>query len=119
MSDPTAKGTATHDPQRPAKLLEFMSTGWADKDRTLPAEGAAAPFRKARREALAARFPGEVLVIPSGGPKLRSNDTDYRFRPGSDFSWLAGSHEPNAVLVIDADGTATLDSTPGSVATLK
>ena len=116
MTDETpqekAENTASHDPKRPAKLLEFMSTGWADKDRTLPAEGTAAPFRRARREALAARFPGEVVVVPSGGPKVRANDTDFRFRPGTDFSWLAGSHEPDAVLVIDAEGTAVLYQAP-------
>lgn len=105
-------GTATHDPKRPAKLLEFMSTGWAEKDATLPAEGAAAPFRRSRREALAAQYPGERLVVPSGGLKVRSNDTDYPFRPSSDFAWLVGSMAPDAVLVIDADGTATLYQPP-------
>jgi Xaa-Pro aminopeptidase len=112
MSDQTPEGTASHDPKRPAKLLEFMSTGWAERDATLPAEGEAAPFRRTRREALAAHFPGEVLVIPSGGLKVRANDTDFRFRPGSDFWWLAGSREPDAVLVIDADGAATLFQAP-------
>jgi Xaa-Pro aminopeptidase len=105
-------GTASHDPKRPAKLLEFMSTGWAEKDATLPPEGAAAPFRRARRAALAAQYPGEVLVVPSGGLKVRANDTDYPYRPGSDFSWLVGSKEPDAVLVIDADGAATVYQAP-------
>jgi Xaa-Pro aminopeptidase len=105
-------GTASHDPKRPAKLLEFMSTGWAERDGTLPAEGVAAPFRAARRAALAARFPGEVVVVPSGGLKVRANDTDFRFRPGSDFSWLVGSPEPDAVLVVDAAGEATLYQAP-------
>ncbi|MGZ6825918.1 MAG: aminopeptidase P family protein [Mycobacteriales bacterium] len=106
------EGTASHDPKRPAKLLEFMSTGWAERDATLPAEGAAAPYRRARRERLAQAFPGEVLVVPSGGLKVRANDTDFRFRPGSDFSWLVGSPEPDAVLVVDADGEATLYQAP-------
>ena len=106
------EGTASHDPQRPSKLLEFMSTGWAERDGTQPAEGAAAPYRRVRRERFAAQFPGEVLVVPSGGPKVRANDTDFRFRPGSDFSWLAGSREPDAVLVLDADGRATLYQAP-------
>ncbi|MCU1595942.1 MAG: Xaa-Pro aminopeptidase [Frankiales bacterium] len=109
---PQEKPAASHDPKRPAKLLEFMSTGWADRSADLPAEGAAAPFRAERRRRLAEQFPGEVLVIPSGRLKVRSNDTDYPFRPGSDFAWLAGSFEPDAVLVIDADGTATLFQAP-------
>jgi Xaa-Pro aminopeptidase len=116
MTDETPQekpdGTASHDPKRPAKLLEFMSTGWAEKDATLPAEGPAAPFRAARRAALAAQYPGEVLVVPSGGLKVRANDTDYAYRPGSDFSWLVGSREPDAVLVIDAEGLATVYQAP-------
>ena len=109
---PQEKSAASHDPQKPTKLLEFMSTGWADRDATLPQQGAAAPYRLARRERLAAAFPGEVLVVPTGNLKVRSNDTDYPFRPGSDFSWLAGSHEPDAVLVLDADGSSTLYQAP-------
>ncbi|MCW2600598.1 MAG: Xaa-Pro aminopeptidase [Frankiales bacterium] len=112
MTDETTDGTASHDPKRPAKLLEFMSTGWAEKDRTLSAEGDAAPHRRTRRQRLAARFAGEVLVVPSGGLKVRANDTDFRFRPGSDFTWLAGSPEPDAVLVIEADGEALLYQAP-------
>ena len=112
MTDETTDGTASHDPKRPAKLLEFMSTGWAEKVSALPAEGEAAPYRRARRRRLAERFPGEVLVVASGGLKVRANDTDFRFRPGSDFSWLAGSHEPDAVLVIDAEGEAVLYQAP-------
>lgn len=108
----TEEKVAPHDPSKPAKLLEFMSTGWADRDATLPSEGSGAPFRKARREALTAAFPGEVLVVPSGGLKVRANDTDFRFRPGSDFSWLVGSHEPSSVLVIDAAGDAVLYQAP-------
>jgi Xaa-Pro aminopeptidase len=58
------------------------------------------------------RFPGEVVVVPSGGFKVRANDTDFRFRPGSDFSWLVGSQEPDAVLVVDAAGEAVLYQAP-------
>src|SRR5689334_6063028 len=92
----TPEQVASHDPKRPQKLLDFMLTGWADRDAGQHAEGQAAPYRRARRTRLAERFPGEVLVVPSGGLKVRANDTDFRFRPGSDFSWLAGSHQPNA-----------------------
>ena len=54
------------------------------------------------------QFPGEVLVVPSGNLKVRANDTDYRFRPSSDFTWLVGSHVPDSVLVVDPEGNATL-----------
>jgi Xaa-Pro aminopeptidase len=104
--------TASHDPKRPQKLLDFMLTGWAEEQRPTPVEGEAASYRRARRQRLVERFPGEVLVVPSGGFKVRANDTDFRFRPGSDFAWLVGSHQPDAVLVVDADGAAVLYQAP-------
>jgi Xaa-Pro aminopeptidase len=103
---------ATHDPKRPQKLLDFMLSGWAEPARVLPPEGGAAPYRRARRARLVERFAGEVVVVPSGGFKVRANDTDFRFRPGSDFSWLVGSQEPDAVLVVDAAGEAVLYQAP-------
>ncbi|HUR15556.1 MAG TPA: aminopeptidase P family protein [Mycobacteriales bacterium] len=103
---------ASHDPKRPQKLLDFMLSGWEQAQRPMPAEGEAAPYRRARRARLVERFPGEVVVVPSGGFKVRANDTDFRFRPGSDFSWLAGSQEPDAVLVVDAAGDAVLYQAP-------
>jgi Xaa-Pro aminopeptidase len=103
---------ASHDPKRPQKLLDFMLTGWQEKARVTPPEGEAAPYRRERRARLVERFPGEVLVVPSGGLKVRANDTDFRFRPGSDFSWLAGSQAPDAVLVVDASGEAVLYQAP-------
>ena len=115
MSDATAAdtpGTASHDPDRPAALLEFMTRGWADRSEELPAAHASAPYRAARRSALAARFPGERLVVPTGGYKTRSNDTEYRFRPATEFAHLVGSGEPDAVLVVERDGSAVLYQAP-------
>jgi len=109
---PATPGTASHDPERPARLLEFMSGGWAERDDPLPAQHPAAPARARRRRALAARFPGEWLVVPSGGYRTRANDTEYRFRPGTEFAYLVGSHEPDAVLVVDPDGEAVLYQAP-------
>ena len=58
---------------------------------------------------VSAAFPGERLVVPAGGLKVRSNDTDYVFRPHSAFAHLTGlggDREPDAVLVLEphADG---------------
>jgi Xaa-Pro aminopeptidase len=106
------EGAASHDPDRPAALLEFMSTGWADRADELPAAADGAAYRARRRATLTKRFPGEWLVIPTGGYKSRSNDTEFRFRPGSELSYLAGSHEPDAVLVIDDEGGAVLYQAP-------
>jgi Xaa-Pro aminopeptidase len=106
------EGTASHDPKRPSKLLEFMSTGWDDLPRPAAVPHPANDLRQDRRARLVQQFPGEVLVVPSGGFKVRANDTDFRFRPGSDFAWLVGSKEPDAVLVIDAGGAAVLYQAP-------
>ena len=38
--------------------------------------------------------------MPTGNYKVRANDTDYPFRAGSDFFYLTGCEEPDAVLVI-------------------
>jgi Xaa-Pro aminopeptidase len=110
--DPPAPGSASHDPDRPPALLEFMTTGWAEREQELPAPAPAAPYRARRRAALAARFPGERLVVPTGGYQTRANDTEYRFRPGTEFAHLAGSHEPDAVLVVEVDGSAVLYQAP-------
>lgn len=83
---------------------EFVAAGW---DRTSEAHVepyAAAAYTGARRQALSAQFPGERLVIPAGGLKVRSNDTDYRFRAHSAFVHLTGLHsdlEPDSVLVLE------------------
>ena len=105
-------GTASHDPDRPAALLEFMATGWAPRAQDLPEPHPSAPYRLRRRQALAERFPGERLVVPTGGYKTRANDTEYRFRPATEFAHLVGSHEPDAVLVVEADGSSVLYQAP-------
>ena len=95
----------SHRPNSTA-FRDFVASGW---DRTpLNAEAlAAAGFTPARREAVSAAFPGERLVVPAGGLKVRSNDTDYRFRAHSAFIHLTGleaDSEPDAVLVFEPEG---------------
>jgi Xaa-Pro aminopeptidase len=41
-----------------------------------------------------------VAIIPSAREATRSNDTNYRFRQDSDFFYLTGFEEPDAVAVI-------------------
>ena len=59
-----------------------------------------APNYAKRRAALSAAFPGETIVIPSGREMVRANDTNFPFRPGSDFVYLTGEHDPESVLVL-------------------
>lgn len=95
-----ADGQVSHDQGPSAAFRRFMSTGWAaDTGGRVPREEVA-PYTAKRRGLLGARFPGLALVVPTGGPQVRANDTDYPFRPGSDFFWLTGCHEPDAVLVM-------------------
>ncbi len=95
-----------YDSDVPPNLLEFMLKSWNPKGRKLPRVIAdSASFRK-RRERLSQRFPGEVLVIPSGHRKVRSNDTYYAYRPGTDFYYLTGAFEPDCVLVMLPRGSA-------------
>ena len=67
--------------QRPDsdQFREFMASGWAQPEHTTTPRAEVAEFAAARRARLSRLFPGERLVIPAGAPKVRSNDTDYRF----------------------------------------
>jgi Xaa-Pro aminopeptidase len=53
-----------------------------------------------RRTRFAAALDGAVAVIPAAHERLRSNDTEFEFRQNSDFYYLTGFNEPDAVLVI-------------------
>ena len=94
-----------HDSKTPQKLIDFMMTQWRPQPRRLPKPLKHAPAHARRRAALGVLFPGEALVIPTGHEVTRSNDTVYRFRPGSDFFWLTGNLEPDCVLVLKPDET--------------
>ncbi|MBV9438799.1 MAG: aminopeptidase P family protein [Candidatus Eremiobacteraeota bacterium] len=106
------RARARHDTAPPANLLRFMTTGWATPPTTKPARIDGAERFAARRALLAAAFPGETLVVPTGNEKVRANDTTYRFRPGTAFYYLTGNVEPDNVLVVRANGDATLYCEP-------
>jgi Xaa-Pro aminopeptidase len=113
MTQPTTEPrTESHDPAVPEAYAAFMRTGWGERELDLPRHPVAEHAAK-RRAQLAGRFPGERLVIPAGTYKVRSNDTDYRFRPETAHTWLTGNQTSDAVLVID-DGEAVLYARPRS-----
>ena len=74
-----------------------MSKGWAPSPLKGVTSAKVLPFCEARRAALSAEYPGIRLVIPAGSFKVRSNDTDYRFRPHSAFAYLTGISASDAV----------------------
>jgi Xaa-Pro aminopeptidase len=83
---------------------KFIVEDWAADPTHLPDQLPAAAWARRHRQRVSAQFPGERLVIPAGGLKVRSNDTDYRFRPHSAFAHLTGlgtDREPDAVLVLE------------------
>src|SRR6266851_10114378 len=44
--------------------------------------------------------PKSVAIIPAAREATRSNDTNYRYRQSSDFFYLTGFEEPEAIAVI-------------------
>jgi Xaa-Pro aminopeptidase len=46
------------------------------------------------------RAKGAAAVIPTAAHKIRNHDSEYRFRPDSDFWYVTGFAEPEAVLVL-------------------
>lgn len=57
-----------------------------------------------RRQALAKQLPkNSLILIPAAFESLRNGDTHYPFRQASDFYYLTGFNEPQAVLIITAE----------------
>ncbi|MGZ4456314.1 MAG: aminopeptidase P family protein [Nocardioides sp.] len=104
--------TESHDPQVPEAWSAFMRTGWGDRELDLPRHPVADPAAR-RRQALAEAFPGERIVLPAGTYKVRSNDTDYRFRPDTAHTYFSGNQTSDAVLVVE-DGESVLYARPRS-----
>ena len=104
--------TESHDPAVPEASAAFMRQGWGDRELDLPPHPVAR-WAERRRAQLAETFPAERLVIPAGTFKVRSNDTDYRFRPETAHTYLCGNQTTDAVLVVE-DGESTLYARPRS-----
>ncbi len=109
MDDRPETATNSARSQRPDSdaFKAFIADQWGPGETGPATIVAAAPFAAERRARLSSLFPGVRVVVPAGRLKPRSNDTDYRFRPSSDFAYLTGlgsDHEPGAVLVMDPTG---------------
>jgi Xaa-Pro aminopeptidase len=112
MSEEQQAKTETHDPAVPKAYAEFMRTGWGDRELDLPRHPVADHAAR-RRAALADLLPDERLVVPAGGFKQRSNDTDFRFRPHTAHTYLTGNQTSDAVLVLSG-GESVLYARPRS-----
>ena len=60
----------------------------------------AAMFRSHREKFLSKLPPGAVAIVRSAPPRIFSNDTEYPYRQDSDFYYLTGFEEPDAVAVL-------------------
>nr|NLD40960.1 aminopeptidase P family protein [Actinomycetales bacterium] len=92
--------------QRPTSpaFREFIAANWGPRPDGLPERMDSADSAAQHRMDIGGQFAGERLVIPAGQLVVRSNDTDYRFRPHSAFAHLTGlgtDQMPDAVLVLD------------------
>ena len=69
-----------------------------------------------RRARLAAQLGnGGVAIIPTAPERARNRDADFPYRHDSYFFYLTGFTEPNAWLVIEANGRSTLFCQPKDV----
>ena len=89
------------------KFMEFISSDWEEAKPQPLKLWESAKFAAKRRAKLAEAFPARVMIVEAGGMKTRANDTEYRYRPDTDFSYLTGwgsAAVPESVLVIDTRG---------------
>jgi len=57
-------------------------------------------FARRRQLLMGMMEPNSIAILPSADEKVRSRDTHYNYRPGSDFYYLSGFPEPEAVVVL-------------------
>jgi Xaa-Pro aminopeptidase len=107
-----SSGSQGHDQPVPEAYAAFMRQGWGERELDLPAHPVT-EWAVKRRARLVDAFPGERLVIPAGTFKVRSNDTDYRFRPETAHTYLCGNQTSDAVLVVES-GESVLYARPRS-----
>ncbi len=57
-------------------------------------------FARRRKNLMAQLEPGSIAIVPAAREQTRNRDVDYPFRQDSDFYYLTGFGEPDAVLVL-------------------
>ncbi len=57
-------------------------------------------FSRRRRALMDMADDNSIFIIPSANEKIRSKDTTFPFRQDSDFWYLTGFNEPDAILVL-------------------
>jgi Xaa-Pro aminopeptidase len=57
-------------------------------------------YARRRRDLMSHMAPNSIAIVPSARESIRNRDTHYPFRQDSDFYYLTGFPEPDAVLVL-------------------
>jgi Xaa-Pro aminopeptidase len=57
-------------------------------------------FARRRRHLMELIGAGNIAILPTAAERVRSRDTHYPYRPDSDFYYLTGFEEPDAVAVL-------------------
>ncbi|WP_049723246.1 Xaa-Pro aminopeptidase [Gilvimarinus polysaccharolyticus] len=59
-----------------------------------------AEFTRRRKALMDVMEPDSIAIVPAAPERTRSRDTEYLYRQDSDFFYLTGFHEPEAVLAL-------------------
>ena len=65
-----------------------------------PSAGERRALARRRRQLMQAVGDGAIVIVPAAPERIRSRDTQYPYRQDSDFWYLTGCAEPEAVLVL-------------------
>jgi Xaa-Pro aminopeptidase len=87
------------------KFMKFIASQWEDLPASTSKRWEVADYAQTRRERLARLYPGKLIMLEAGSTKVRSNDTEYRFRADTAFTYFTGwgsETVPDSVLIIDA-----------------
>jgi len=57
-------------------------------------------FKRRRRQLMQMMSPGSVAILPAAPEVVRNRDVHYPYRPDSDFYYITGFHEPEAIAVL-------------------
>jgi Xaa-Pro aminopeptidase len=57
-------------------------------------------FKRRRRELMRMMGPSSIAILPTAPQAIRNRDVHYPYRPDSDFYYLTGFPEPDAVMVL-------------------
>lgn len=115
MSEESKPVSRAHDENSSDSFAKFMQSGWLDSKLEDLQSLEVVTYAFTRRQILSAAFPGVRLILPAGNFKVRSNDTDYTFRPHNAFAYYSGVQAPDAsadsVLVMEPNQNGGHDTT--------